>query len=102
MIKGKLPYDKAVAESDAVIIETLGKLPWHAFVPNSITAKSRAKEEIWQQQDKFKAAADKMQAETTKLTAATKTGDLATIKTAFAATAQSCKACHDNYRKKTK
>ena len=102
MVKGKIPYDKAVAESDAAIIETLGKLPWHAFTPNSITENSRAKEEIWQQKDKFKAAADKMQAETTKLVAASKTGDFTKLKTAFLATSQTCKECHDTFRKKKK
>ena len=40
-----------------------------------------------------------MQAEIVKLVAATKTGNLDNVKTAFGAAGQSCKACHDNYRK---
>ena len=45
------------------------------------------------------AAADKMQGEMTKLVAATKTGNIDTIKAAVGATGGSCKACHDNFRK---
>ena len=37
-------------------------------------------------------------AETAKLAAAAKTGNLDALKTAFAATAGTCKACHDAYR----
>ena len=41
-----------------------------------------------------------MQGELAKLSAAAKDGDLAAIKTAFCATGQSCKACHDSFRSK--
>jgi len=40
-----------------------------------------------------------MQVELTKLAAATKTGNLDAVKTAFGAAGQTCKACHDAYRK---
>jgi len=100
VVKGEKPYDKATVEADAVIVETLAKLPWHGFVADSETGRTKAKPEIWKEQDKFKAGADKMQTEVAKLTAASKTGDLAMIKTAFGGVGQSCKACHDNYRAK--
>jgi cytochrome c556 len=100
VVKGEKPYDKAAVEHDAAIVETMSKLPWHAFVPNSETADSKAKPEIWKEQDKFKAAAEKMQGEVAKLHAATRSGNLDQIKTAFGATGQSCKACHDDFRKK--
>jgi cytochrome c556 len=100
VVKGEKPYDKAAVEQDAAIVETMARLPWHAFVPNSEAADSKAKPEIWKEQDKFKSAADKMQAEVGKLHAAAKTGNLDTIKTSFGAVGQSCKACHDDFRKK--
>jgi cytochrome c556 len=100
VVKGTRPYDKAAVEADAAIIETLSRLPWPAFVPGSNTPESKAKDEVWSQPEKFKAAYEKMQGETTKLALATKTGDLAQIKTAFGATTQGCKACHDNFKMK--
>ena len=42
----------------------------------------------------------KLEAETVKLAAAAKTGNLDNLKTAFGATAGTCKACHDNFRAK--
>ena len=43
-------------------------------------------------------AGDKLIAESTKLAAAAKTGNLDNLKTAFGATAGTCKACHDAFR----
>jgi cytochrome c556 len=100
VVKGEKPYDKTSAESDAAIVEMMSKLPWHAFPAESDTADSRAKPEIWKEQDKFRAASQKMQADVSKLSAAARAGDLNMIKTAFGATSQSCKACHDDFRKK--
>ena len=61
---------------------------------------SEAKPEIWKEQAKFKAAADKAMGELSKLDAAAKTGNIDQIKAAFGAAGQSCKACHDAYRGK--
>jgi len=100
VVKGEKPYDKASVEADVAVMEMVSKLPWTAFPQGSEAANSKAKPEIWKEEDKFKAAADKMQAEVGKLSAASKSGDLNAIKTAFGAVGQSCKACHDNYRNK--
>ena len=100
VVKGVKPYDKATTENDAAIVEMLSKLPWSAFPPNSIVGDSKAKPEIWKEQDKFKADSDKLQTATQKLSAAAKTGDLAAIKTAFGETGKACKACHDDFKKK--
>jgi cytochrome c556 len=40
-----------------------------------------------------------MQEEMGKLNAATKTGNVDTIKAAFGPVGQACKACHDHFRK---
>jgi cytochrome c556 len=100
VVKGEKPYDKAAVEADVAVIETMSRLPWSAFPEGSDLANSKAKPEIWKEQEKFKAAADKMQSEVGKLSVAAKSGDLNAIKTAFGAVGQSCKACHDNYRNK--
>jgi cytochrome c556 len=61
---------------------------------------TKAKPAIWTEQAKFKQHSDKLVEESTKLAAATKTGNLASLKTAFAATADTCKVCHDAFRSK--
>jgi cytochrome c556 len=99
MASGKVPFDAKAAADNAEVLNNVAHLPWTGFVAGSDKGETRAKPEIWSEADKFKASATKMQDEVAKLNAAAKTGDLAQLKTAFGSAAQTCKACHDNYRK---
>ena len=99
MTAGRVPFDAATAAANAEIVATMSKLPYAGFIEGTTTGDTRAKPEIWTSRAKFDAAASKMQDEVVKLNAAAKTGNLEAIKTAFGATGQTCKACHDDYRK---
>jgi cytochrome c556 len=99
MVQGKAPFDAKAAAENADLALMMSKLPYTAFVPGTDKGETKAKPEIWTEGDKFRAAATKMQDEMAKLNAAAKTGNLDTIKAAFGPVGQSCKACHDEYRK---
>lgn len=96
MANGRVPFNAQAAADNAAIAETLSKLPWTGFVEGSTNAKTKAN--IWSDAGGFKAAADKMQGEMTKLAAAAKTGNIDAIKAAAGAVGGTCKACHDSYR----
>ena len=99
MANGRVPFDAAAADNSAAIVQTMSALPWEGFVAGTDKGETRALPEIWTEQAEFKKGAEKLQAETAKLSAAAKTGDLDAVKAAFGAVGQSCKACHDAYRK---
>jgi cytochrome c556 len=99
-VQGKVPYDRDAVLRSAEIIEIVGKLPYEAFTPGSDLMESKAKPSIWNEEAKFKQLATEMQAETVKLTAAAKSGNLDNIRNQFRTTAKSCDACHDAYREK--
>jgi len=98
MASGRAPFDAKTAAADADVIALVSKLPWTAFGPGTDKGETRARPEIWKEQAKFNDAAEKMQAEVTKLAAAAKTGNLDNLKAAFGPTARTCKACHDDFR----
>jgi cytochrome c556 len=100
MVNGKATFDARAAQADAELVATLAKLPWSAFVDGSDKGDTNARPEIWSQPDKFKAAAQRLQDATVKLADAAKTGNPDVLKTAFGATSQACKSCHDDFRKK--
>ena len=101
MANGRIPFDAKAAQENADVVADMAKLPWAGFGAGTDKgAPTKALPEVWTEQAKFKDHADKLQAETVKLAAATKTGSLDNLKTAFGATASSCKACHDNFRGK--
>lgn len=101
MANGKVPFDAKVAADNAELVAVMAKLPWAGFGPGTdMDSRSKAMSEVWTEQAKFKASADKLIAESTKLAAAAKTGNLDALKTSFAATADTCKSCHDAFRNK--
>ena len=99
MANGRVPFDAKVAAENMAVVETMSKLPWAAFVPGTDKGDTRALPEIWSEAADFKAGSDKLQAEVAKLSAAAKTGNLDALKTAFGSVGQTCKACHDDYRR---
>ncbi|WP_120965883.1 cytochrome c [Comamonas sp. lk] len=98
MANGKIPFDAKSAQESAEIVAFMAKLPWSGF--GTGTDGGKAKPEIWKEQAKFHDLSGKMEAETVKLNAAAKTGNLDNLKAAFGPAANSCKSCHDSFRNK--
>jgi len=98
MANGKVPFDAKAAQDNADVVAEVAKLPWAGF--GAGTEGGKAKPEVWKEQAKFKDHSDKLQAETVKLATAAKTGSIDNLKTAFGATANACKSCHDAFRNK--
>lgn len=100
MANGKVAFDAKAAADNATVVASMAKLPWAAFGPGTDKGETKSKPEIWTEQAKYKEGADKLMAESVKLEAAAKTGNLDAVKTAFGATANTCKSCHDSFRNK--
>ncbi len=98
VVKGEAPYNKDEVAKNAAIVAMLSTLPWQAFGPG--TEGGKAQPQIWSENAKFKGAADKMQLAVASLNTAAQSGDLESIKKAFAAAGQTCKTCHDDFKKK--
>lgn len=98
VVKGETPYNKDDVVRNAAIIGTLSSLPWQAFGPG--TEGGKAEPAIWKESAKFKSAAEKMQTAVAELNTAAQSGNPENLKKALGATSQTCKACHDDFRKK--
>ena len=97
MAQGRVPFDAAAATMNAEVVATMAKLPFAGFVEGtSGTEKGTPKANVWTARAKFDAGAKKLQEESAKLAASAHT--LEGLKTAFTATAGTCKACHDDFR----
>ena len=101
MVNDKKPYNKDEAIRNANRIDALSNHPFEFFGPGTDKgADTKARAEVWKDSARFATLAEKMQAESAKLAGVARTGDQAALKTQFGATAQSCKACHDDFREK--
>ncbi|MFM2399322.1 MAG: hypothetical protein RL341_1479 [Pseudomonadota bacterium] len=100
VVKGDVPFNAAAVTANAEIVAAMSKLPYTAFTAGSDTGNTKAKPEIWKEQDKFNKAASDMQDAVGKMLVAARSGNLDDVKKTFGAAGQTCKACHDEYRAK--
>ncbi len=98
VVKGEAPYNKDELAKNAAIVAMMSTLPWQAFGPG--TEGGKAMPEVWSDNAKFKSASEKMQLAVADLNKAAQSGDLENIKKAFGAAGQTCKGCHDDFKKK--
>lgn len=99
MATGRMPFDAQLAQSRAERVEYLSRMIPEGFPADSASGKpTKAKPEIWTQRAEFDRLMSAWQKTATELVAATRSGDLEKVKTAFKATSDACKACHDRYR----
>jgi len=99
-VEGDRPFDARQVGVDARTVEFLSHLPWEGFVPGSERGDTRAKEDIWFEEDRFRKMATDLELKTRNLTLAAETGDLKKLKPAFEQTRDVCNACHKDFRKK--
>ncbi|MEJ8825087.1 cytochrome c [Variovorax humicola] len=98
MAGGRVPYDATAAVANAEVVAEISKLPWAGFGPG--TEGGKAKPEIWQEQAKFKELNERLMSDTQKLLVAAKAGNLDALKAAMDPLGETCKTCHDTFRKK--
>lgn len=95
---GRVPYDARVAQRNAGYLAVVTQMPWDDFQPHTAGAQNtRAKEDIYKDPGKFKAAVDTLQGEMKKLEAAVKTGDQNSLKPAAQAVGRACNSCHESF-----
>ena len=99
MANGRVPFDAKVAAENIEIVAMLNKLQFAAFVEGSDVGNTKAKPSIWAQKDKWNAEVTRNQEAVAKLAMAGKSGNLDQIKAAVGPVGQSCKSCHDEFRK---
>jgi cytochrome c556 len=101
MAQGKAPFNASIAQKNSVLVDSLIGLHWDSFGPGTDSgAPNKADPKIWTETAKFRQAAETSQKTAASLVAASKGGDEAKFKAAFAETAKACKACHDDFRTK--
>jgi len=99
MVKGEKPFDAEEARMRASRLEQIAPMIAEGYPPGSQSgAPTKAKPEIWQNMDDFRQKVADMEAATTKLVAATETGDVKQVGAALGVVGGTCKACHDQYK----
>lgn len=101
IMKGEAAYDAATIKATVAAFHAAWETakpsdPWAPDSVKGVTVETYAKPEIWSDPEGFKAAFANLTASVDKLAAST---DEPSFKAAFAEVGNSCKGCHDKYRR---
>lgn len=99
-VEGDRPFDAKQVLNDARTVEAISRLPWEGFMPGTERGDTKAKEDIWFEEERFKQLGKELEGKTTQLAKAAETGDIKRIKVAFESARDTCSACHKDFRKK--
>lgn len=94
-------YNPAEFLASAQALQALSTRPWPLFTADSNYPPTHARPEVWQQVAEFKRAQDDFTGKVKVLAEAAAGNDLDRIKASVNQVQQSCKSCHDSFRKKT-
>jgi cytochrome c556 len=100
MAQGKAPYNAEVVQRNAGFLDNLSRMPWDGFDPSTRNEKSAALPAVFTDTAKFREAADRLQNETSKLYAVSRSGDEAAVKAQIGAVGKACGGCHESFREK--
>lgn len=98
-VDGHRPFDAKLMAQDAKTVELLSKLPWEGFVEGSERGDTRAKDDIWFEEDKFKRYANDLKTKTAAVTVAAESGELKRFQAAVRQMRDACNTCHKAFRK---
>ena len=101
IMKGEAPYDGAVVKAGLATMNAAWEVAQKAdpFAPDSAKGdkvETWAKPEVWSDPEGFKAASE---ADASAMAALAASTDEASFKVAFTALGNSCKGCHDKFRR---
>lgn len=99
MIKGEKSMDAKDFATHAQFVADIARILPEGFANGPHKGKTDAKPEIWKNPDDFAKKMKAFQDQSALLAQTAQGGDTAQIKAQFIKTAETCKACHDDYRK---
>ncbi|MDH3604743.1 MAG: cytochrome c [Candidatus Tectomicrobia bacterium] len=98
IMKNKLPYEGTIA-AHAQALQMTSTVIEDAFKKEITAGKTDAKPDIWQDWEKFTAAAKKMGEEAGQLAKVAQSGDMAAVGAQVKALGKACGECHKPFRK---
>lgn len=101
MAQGKIPFNASVVQRNAGFIDNLSRMPWDGFDASTRGAEhTKALPAVFDDSAKFKAAANHLENEASKLVAVSKGGDEGAMKAQIGALGKACGGCHNDFRQK--
>ncbi|MFN2645404.1 MAG: cytochrome c [Burkholderiales bacterium] len=101
MAQGRTPYNADQVRLSATFLDNLSRMAWDGFDPSTKgVQQTRALPAVFEQPEKFKEAASRLEQEAHKLYEVSRSGDEAAVKAQIGAVGKTCGGCHDMFQAK--
>jgi cytochrome c556 len=100
MAQGKAPYNAETVRTYSAYLDNLSRMAWDGFDSSTKGIQSRALPAVFEQPDKFKAAASRLEVEAHNLYEISRSGDEAAVKAQIGAVGKACGGCHESFQAK--
>ena len=99
MSRGRIAYDEQLFVEKAQALDTLSKQPWQHF-PSIKEEKTAARDDVWQQQERFQELARELEGTTGRLIASTteQPRNQSVLAVRVQAVEDACESCHKEFR----
>lgn len=100
MLRGRIAYDEALFVEKAAALEALSKEPWQHFPTVKDDAKTSARDDVWQKQERFQELARELEGTTARLVESTTQAPLneSVLALRVQAVEDACESCHQEFR----
>ena len=100
MLRGRIKYDEALFVEKAIRLDNLSKTPWQHLPNIKEEEKTAARDDVWQQQERFQELARALESTTARLVASTTTLPLneSVLSLRVQAVEEACESCHKEFR----
>ena len=100
MLRGRIKYDEAAFVEKAIQLDRLSKTPWQHFPSIKEDEKTSARDDVWQQQERFQELARELETTTARLVASTTEPPLneSVLALRVQAVEDACESCHKAFR----
>ena len=100
MLRGRIKYDETLFVEKAIQLDTLSKTPWQHFPSIKEDEKTSARDDVWQQQERFQELARELETTTARLVASTTEPPLneSVLALRVQAVEDACESCHKAFR----
>src|SRR5690606_576231 len=100
MLRGRLVFDEQQFKDKAVLLDEISRQPWQYFDNSDNSGKSGARDDVWQQQEKFSQLARELEASTERLLQTLEQAPLNKDAVALRVDLieKACENCHQEFR----
>jgi len=99
MLRGRLEFDSKAFIEGAAKLDKLSRQPWQ-YYPEVKEEQSEARDDVWEQQERFNQLARELEAHTAELVKVTTEGEVTaqSVAPAFKRVEDACETCHKKFR----